>query len=299
MPLDPEVAAFLERAQASDTKARGEMTVAETREFMRDMSPLGGDAPALARVENREIAGVPVRIYAGSEDKDLPVLAFAHGGRFFSGDLDTHDTLCRGLAAQSGCLVVAIDYRLAPEHRFPAAVEDVSAVVDWLGTNAGEIGGDGARLIVGGDSAGGNLAAVAAIESDVSLKGMLLIYPMTDATCSMGSYETYATGYGPGAADMKRGWDLYLPEEANRRDPRTSPLWATDVSGLPPAFVLTAEYDTLRDEGEQFARLLEEADVPVTTARYAGAIHGFVQFTGVLELGRRAVSEMASWLRTL
>ncbi|MCP5109693.1 MAG: alpha/beta hydrolase [bacterium] len=297
MPLHEQVAAFLERAKASGAKPRSEMTVAETREFMRGMRELGGEPPELARVEDRQIAGVPVRIYADSVDGPLPVLAFAHGGRFFSGDLETHDTLCRTLAAQSGCLLVAIDYRLAPEHRFPAAVEDLSLVLDWLGANATEIGGDPSRLGVGGDSAGGNLAAVLALASPAKLSCLMLIYPMTDATCSSGSYDSFATGYGPGAEDMKRGWDLYLPEGVNPRDPRISPLWAKDVSGLPPTYVLTAEYDTLRDEGEQFARLLEEADVTVTAARYPGAIHGFLQFGGVLELGRRAESETAAWLR--
>ena len=193
--------------------------------------------------------------------------------------------------------MVAIHYRLAPEHRFPAAVEDVCSVVEWLSEHASEIGGDPSRLGVGGDSAGGNLAAVAAMVARSKLACQLLIYPMADATCTTSSYETFASGYGPGADDMKRGWELYLPEGANPRDPRVSPLWATDLGGVPPAFVLTAEYDTLRDEGEEYARMLYESDVPVTFARYEGAIHGFVQLGGELELGRRAVAETTAWLR--
>jgi len=307
VPLDPEVKTLLERAAASGAPARSAMTVAETREFMMEMRALGGEPPRLPRVENRTVPGpvgaIPVRFYAPAEQGNLPVLVFFHGGRFFSGNLETHDTVCRVLAAESGWMVVAVDYRLAPEHKFPAAVEDAWAVVEWMAAHAAEVGGNPELLAVGGDSAGGNLAAVAALLAREAggprPACQMLVYPMTDATCSLASHTAYASGYGPGSEDMRRGYREYLPEGADPRDFRVSPLWAPDFSGLPPAFVLTAEYDSLRDEGEQYAQALEEAGVPVVRARYEGAIHGFFQFGGVLALARKANQEAAAYLRAI
>lgn len=307
MPLDPEVKVLLERAAGSGAPPRSAMTVAQTREFYLGMRSLAGVPPELPRVEDRDVAGkggpVPIRVYAPEVRDRLPVLVYFHGGRFFSGDLETHDTVCRILAVESGWMVVAVHYRLAPEHTFPAAVEDAWSVTGWLGEHAGEIGGDARRLGVGGDSAGGNLAAVTALEARAwggpALACQLLIYPMLDATCSLRSHVTCGSGYGPGSEDMQRGYREYLPEDAGLKDPRVSPLWVSEVSNLPPAFVLTAEYDSLRDEGEQYARAMEEADVPVVLARYEGAIHGFFQLGGVLALGRKANREAAAYLRQI
>jgi acetyl esterase len=191
-------------------------------------------------------------------------------------------------------VVVAVDYRLAPEHKFPSAAEDAYAVAASLAV-------DSARVGVCGDSAGANLAAAVALmareRGGPALRCQMLVYPMLDATCSFPSHTQYATGYGPGSADMQRGWHEYMAGDTDPKDGRLSPLWAADLSGLPPAFVLTAEYDSLRDEGEEYARRLERAGVRVEFRRYEGAIHGFFQMAGVFQLGRRALGHAAGYSR--
>ena len=202
-------------------------------------------------MENLVLAGyLRARQYWPVADAALPLLVYFHGGRFISGDLESHDPICRMLAIAANCRVLAVDYRLAPEHRFPAAAEDARLAVEWAL-------GQGIAVAVAGDSAGANLAAGAALaHRGAALRCQVLIYPMIDATCSEPSYTEFAEGYGPGAADMKRGWREYLPEGADPRDPLASPLFAADLKDAPPAWVLTAEYDTLRDEGEAYARRL-------------------------------------------
>jgi acetyl esterase len=288
VPLDPELAAFLESQKK--LPPRSGMTIAETREFMRQRVALAGVAPEMHAVQDRVFAGVPCRIYTPYDEAEAPVLVYFHGGRFISGDLETHDPLCRTLAAESGCRIVAVDYRLAPEHPFPDAVEDALAVVKFAVANHDHVA-------VGGDSAGANLAAVAAHELRAQLAGQLLIYPMIDAVCGSRSYQEFAAGFGPGALDMQRGWREYVPANVDLRNPQVSPVYADDLTELPPAFVLTAEYDTLHDEGEAFAARLQAADVPVTLSRYDGAIHGFLQLGEVASLAREAITECADWLR--
>lgn len=304
MPLHPELERYLARAAASGAPNRGAMSVAETREFYRGMAALAGEAPNLPRVEDIRIPGgrgtVTVRVYDPSERGNLPVFLYIHGGRFFSGDLETHDPVCRMLAARSGWMIVAVDYRLAPEHKWPAAVEDCFAASIWLAANAAAIGADPEWMGIGGDSAGGNLAAVVAQlrrHAEPKPVGQLLLYPMMDATCSLSAHTEFARGYGPGSDDMRRGYDLYVPDGIDRRDPRISPLWAADFSGLPPTCIVTAEYDSLRDDGEEYAWKLRQAGVPVAVRRYDGAIHGFFQLAGVCELGREAVRNAANFLR--
>jgi acetyl esterase len=290
VPLDPEVAAYLEGQKK--LPPRGAMSVAETREFMRRRVALAGTPPELERVEDRAIARVPCRIYSPGAGDDLPLLLFFHGGRFFSGDLETHDPLCRTLAAESGCRVVAADYRLAPEHKFPAAVEDAIRVTRAVTAN-------NPKVAVCGDSAGANLAAVVAREESEWIACQALVYPMIDATCSLPSYAEFAGGYGPGAEDMRRGWREYMPPGTDPKDPRLSPLWAVDLLDLPPAFILTAECDTLRDEGEEYARRLSKAGVSVTLSRYEGMIHGFLQLGSAVHRAQEAISECARYLRDM
>ena len=290
MPLDPEVAAHLERQKGQPP--RSSLDVAATRAMMRRSAALAGDAPALARVEDVVLPGaVRARQYWPALADELPVVVYFHGGRFFSGDLESHDPVCRILAVSAGCRIVAVDYRLAPEHRFPAAAEDAGSAVEWAlrqGVPAG----------VAGDSAGANLAAGAALAHRGSaLRCQLLIYPMIDATCASPSYAEFGDGYGPGAADMRRGWSEYLPEGAGPRDPLASPLFAEDARGVAPAFVLTAEYDPLRGEGEAYAQKLVQSGSLVQARRYLGMIHGFFTMQGALRAAREAMNDAAAFLR--
>jgi acetyl esterase len=290
VPLDPEVAALLERQK--DLPPRSSLDLAATRDRMRRAGALAGEPPALPKVEDILLPGrLGARQYWPSLQDGQPIVVYFHGGRFLSGDLESHDTICRLLALEAGCRVVAVDYRLAPEHRFPAAVEDASRAVAWALGQQVPVG-------LAGDSAGANLAAVAALERRNSgLRCQVLIYPMIDATCSSPSFAEYAEGYGPGAIDMKRGWSEYLAEGVDPRDPLASPLHTSDTAGVAPAFVLTAEYDTLRDEGEAYARKLIESGNLVQVRRYPGAVHGFFTMPGALRLGREALSEVAGFLR--
>jgi len=290
VPLDPEVAALLERQKS--LPPRSSLDVARTREMVRRAGALAGEPPKLARVEDMLLPGrIGARRYWPSADDGQPIVMYFHGGRFFSGDLESHDTLCRLLAIAAGCRVIAVDYRLAPEHLFPAAAEDACRAVEWLARQGVPAG-------LAGDSAGANLAAVAAlVQRGSGIRCQVLIYPMIDAACSSPSFETYADGYGPAAIDMKRGWSEYLPQGADPRGPLASPLYAEDLAGAPPAFVLTAEYDTLRDEGEAYARKLIEAGTPVQVRRYLGAIHGFFAMPGALRVAREAMEDVAGFLR--
>ena len=285
MPLDPEIAAYLETQKHQ--APRSALDIAATRARLREGAALAGPPAPLHRVENLVLAGyLRARQYWPSGSAALPLAVYFHGGRFISGDLDSHDAICRTLALAGECRVLAVDYRLAPEHRFPAAAEDAVLALEWAL-------GQGIPVAVAGDSAGANLAAGAALAcGGPRLRCQVLIYPMIDATCSLPSYAEFAEGYGPGAGDMKRGWREYLPEGADARDPRVSPLFAPDLCGAPPALVLTAEYDTLRDEGEAYARKLG-----VTARRYAGTIHGFFTMPGILQVARDAMGDAAGFLK--
>ena len=290
MPLDPEVAALLDRQKS--LPPRSSLDIAATREMMRRSAVLAGDPPALPRVEDLLLpGGVAARHYWPATEEWQPMVVYLHGGRFLSGDLESHDTLCRRLAIASGCRVVAVDYRLAPEHRFPAAVEDACRAVEWAAQM-------GVPLAVVGDSAGANLAAVAAqTHRTAGLRCQVLIYPMIDAACGFPSYTGYADGYGPRAIDMKRGWAEYLPPASDPCDPLASPLYTRDLAGLAPTFLLTAEYDTLRDEGEAYARRLMGAGNAVQVRRYLGAIHGFFAMPGALRIAREALHDVVAFLR--
>ena len=283
MPLDPEVAALLERQKT--LPPRSSLDTVATREALRRANALAGEPPALARLEDIVLPGaVRARQYWPTVDDRLPIVVYFHGGRFISGDLDSHDTLCRLLAIAVDCRVVAVDYRLAPEHPFPAAEEDAIRAVEWACRQS-------APVAVAGDSAGANLAAVAALaHRSAGLRCQVLIYPMIDPTCSTASYREFAEGYGPGAIDMQRGWSEYRPAGC-------APLDA-DARGVAPSFVLTAEYDTLRDEGEAYARKLVDAGNSVQLRRYDGTIHGFFTMPGTLRVAREALREVAEFLRS-
>jgi acetyl esterase len=229
------------------------------------------------------------------------VLVYFHGGGWVIGNPDTHDNLCKALANRSSARVVSVDYRLAPEHRFPAAPEDCYAATCWVAERGAEIGVDGARLAVAGDSAGGNLATVVALmardRGGPRLRHQVLIYPVTDCDFDTPSYRDNAEGYLLTRDAMRWFWDHYLPDPDLRTNPYAAPLRAEKLAGLPPATVLTAEYDPLRDEGEAYAARLREAGVPVEATRHHGQIHGFVQLLDVFDAARRAVDELGLALR--
>jgi acetyl esterase len=244
---------------------------------------------------------ISVRIYTPAGSTPFPVLVYLHGGGWVIGNLDTHDGTCRALANAAGCVIVSVDYRLAPEHRFPAAPEDAYAATQWVATNAASIGADPSRIAVGGDSAGGNLSAVVALmardRGGPSLCFQLLVYPVTDGTTQSASYRDNADGYFLTKDMMEWFWNHYVRDAADRRHAYASPLRAESLNGVPPALVITAEFDPLRDEGEAYAARLREVGVPVVLTRYDGMIHGFFGMGAMLSQGTSAINEAAASLR--
>lgn len=305
MPLDPAAKAMMEQLQSGGGLRIEQMTPSEARQAFSAMSALDGELVEVASVTDAAASGpagsIPVRIYRPRDGEVLPVVLYFHGGGWVIGSLDTHDNTCRRLAMAADCVVVSVDYRLAPEHPYPAAVEDCFATLRWICDNAAALRLDGARVAVAGDSAGGNLAAVVAQmardHGGPSLCFQLLIYPATDSACDSASMVENAEGYFLTRDGMRWFWENYLGKPAAARAPYNSPLHAEDLSGLPPAYVITAEYDPLRDEGEAYARRLSESGVSVRTRRYEGMIHGFVSMAGMLSQGAEAVRDAAALLR--
>jgi acetyl esterase len=307
--LHPEARLLLEMMDAQPAPPLETLDPVEARASrLEPMKMLGGQPDALGRVEDLSIPGpggdLPVRIYANEPGGLRPALTYFHGGGFVFGNLDTHDAVCRALAKESGAVVISVDYRLAPEHKFPAAVEDSHAATVWAAANAASLGIDARRIAVGGDSAGGNLAAVVAMlcrdAGGPALALQVLLYPVTDfSTFETTSHRELAEGYFLNRAAMDWFSALYIASDDQKRDPEVSPLLARDLSGLPPALVITAEFDPLRDEGEAYAQRLREAGVAVTMTRYPGMIHGFVSMRGVLTGGRDAIREAAEAIRSM
>jgi acetyl esterase len=303
--LDPEIQQLVDQMEAAAPPAEREVPLDEARAAHdRDGVLLGGPGEEVASVRDLAVPGpggpIPVRVFRPAGDAPLPVVAYAHGGGWMLGSLDGFDPVCRALANASGALVASIGYRLAPEHPFPAGLEDVLAAVRWLAAHAPELDGDPARLAIAGDSAGGNLATVAARrlrdDGGPALRFQALVYPVCDRAPDTLSYRENSDGFGLTAQSMEYFWQLYLAG-ADGRDPDVSPLRADDLSGLPPAFVLTVDSDVLRDEGEAYARALEAAGVPVTLRRYDGAVHGFFRWLARARISRRAVADVGAALR--
>jgi acetyl esterase len=305
MPLDPQVKVLLEQLVAAGGPALDEMSPEEARTMFVAIAALAGPPEEVASVDDRQIPGpagnIPVRIYTPADGAaPRPAIVYFHGGGFVIGNIDSHDATSRQLANLVGAVVVSVDYRLAPEHRSPAAAEDSYAATKWVADNAGALGVDAGRIAVAGDSAGGNLAAVTPLlardRGGPAIAFQLLIYPVTDLTMSQPSIEANAEGYLLTAASLRWFYDHYLGETGDPKDPVLSPLFASDVSGLPPTHVVTAEFDPLRDEGEAYAERLREAGVPVTVKRYDGLIHGFFGMSLVVDASRAAVLEIAAQL---
>ncbi|GIF95618.1 alpha/beta hydrolase [Catellatospora citrea] len=306
MPLHPQVQAMRARREASDTPQLYTLSVDEARAAdLASIQASGGDPEPVAEVVDREIDGpdgpLPIRIYRPVSGDELPVLVYFFGGGWTLGTIDTSDAVCRSLANAVGCLVVAAGYRLAPEHKFPAAVHDCHAAVRWVAANAAAIGADPARIAVGGDSAGGNLAAavtlLARADGDLPLAGQLLVYPNTDHRSHTASLREGTDPYLFNATSVAWYWANYLATPEDGLNPLASPLRADSLAGLPPALVVTAEYDPLRDQAEEYARRLGREGVPVTLTRYDGMVHGFFCMGGELDAGRRAMAQAADQLR--
>ena len=263
---------------------------------------LSGPGEPVAEVRDLEIDApggpIPIRVYRPEADGPLPVVAYFHGGGWMLGSIESFDTVLRALANAAGVAVLSVGYRLAPEAPFPAGLDDSICALRWAAAEARTLGADPERLAIAGDSAGGNLATVVArrLRDDVPLRAQVLIYPVTDAGCNTASYREFGERHGLTAASMQRFWNLYL-DGAEGLQPDASPLRADDLAGLPPAFVLTAGFDVLRDEAEAYVEALREAGVEVRHSRYAGAIHGFWRWLAVTRLARAAVDEVAGELR--
>ncbi len=292
----------------------GELSLVEGRtveqaraENLAGVPVVSGPPLPMARIENLAIPGpareIPARLYVslGAPRPPQPLLVYYHGGGWVIGDLETHDGLCRFLAEHSGCRVLSVDYRLAPEDPFPAAVEDAAAALAWAAERAGDLGADPSRVAVAGDSAGGNLAAAACLQ--VRDNGgpqpamQALLYPVTDAVGGQASRDTFAEGFLLTRNDMDWFEGHYLPDGCAPDDPRVSIMRAPDVSNLPPAYVATAGFDPLRDEGEIYATRMREAGVKVALQRHAGLIHGFANLTAICPSARTAMLEVAGALR--
>jgi len=277
------------------------------REGYRASRVLAGTPEDIFKVEDRSISSVngeiPLRLYVPNAEGNLPIVVYFHGGGFTAGDFDTHDTPLRALANRSGCLIVAVGYRLAPEHPFPAAPEDCYNATVWAAENAAQIGGNPNQIAVAGDSAGGDLAAVVTLmardKNAPKLSYQVLIYPDTDLTESSASWTEFATTNSPIITREGKlaAISMYVPRDVDVKNPYVSPLYAESLTGLPPALIITAEFDPQRDEGEAYARNLKEAGVEVKHIRYDGMIHGFFQMAGVLAQGKEAIEEVANSLK--
>ncbi|HEV2216532.1 MAG TPA: alpha/beta hydrolase [Candidatus Dormibacteraeota bacterium] len=304
--IDPDAQRYLDETAALDLPSLAVQGPVEARRHNHDRAPsLAGAVEEVALVRNGRLPGpageLHYRLYSPLPDEKLPALLYLHGGGWVYGDIDTHDSVCRGLARRADCAVLSLDYRLAPENPFPAAVEDAWAGLEWLHQHARDIGGDPDRLAVAGDSAGGNLSAVLALRArdrgGPRITAQVLIYPVTDCDFNTTSYREKATGYGLTSESMFWFWDNYVAEPARRTDPDASPMRATDHRGLAPALIITCELDPLASEGVAYADLLERSGVSVEHIHELGMIHGYIRMAGVTSRTRKSWDDCARFLR--
>ncbi len=310
--LDPDAAFVFKAFQEAGRPAYETLSPTEARDYyLQARLVTNPEPPELKSVAPLAIPSprgpIPARIYTpkilNQANGLAPGLVFFHGGGWVIGDLDTHDVVCRSLADEGGIVVISVDYRLAPEHKFPAAVDDAIAATTWIAAHAGEAGIDGARLVVGGDSAGGNLAAVVAISArdgdGPAIAGQLLIYPATDFAMTHPSHREPETSILLTHSVIRWFRDHYLNDAADVHDWRASPARAPTLNGLPPAYVLTAGADPLRDEGDEYAGRLKQAGVAVTHRTFPGQFHGFFTMGKLLPQANVAAREIGVWLRSL
>lgn len=305
MPLDPQVAIYLEQQNNSGIPPRYTLPVEVAREQTRQSARLWGEPEPIEEVRDRVIAGpggdLPLRIYTPTGTAPFAGLVYFHGGGWVVGSLETHEALCRSLANKAGCVVVAVDYRLAPENKFPAAFEDCYAATEWVIANAADFQVNPDQIAVGGDSAGGNLAAAVCLqarEKGLPIVFQLLIYPIVGYyNPGTASYLENAAGFGLSRAEMIWFTEAYLASPAEAKNPLAVPLEAENLAGLPPALIITAEYDPLRDEGELYAEKLQQAGVEVTLKQYKGIIHNFIRMGTLFDQAGQAQAYVASKLR--
>lgn len=285
------------------------LSVSGLRQFLEELSRIEGEPIEIGNVNEFEIGEpdneIKVRIYAppGMPSETLPVLVYFHGGGWVAGGLQSCDSLCRFITKKSNCIVVSVDYRLAPEKQFPIPLEDAYRATAWVNRHAEEINADPDRVAVGGDSAGGNLAASVALlareRNDFELTHQLLVYPPMDASCGSSSYEENSQGYFLTKADMEWFWSHYLRSDINGRNPYASPRRAADLSGLPSTTIITSEFDPLRDDGKEYATRLREDGVDVDYTCYDGMIHGFFRRVNDMEVARKAVTSSCERLSSV
>ena len=309
MALDPESQRILDLVAAANRPAWVTLSPQDARAQYLSLRPASqGPRPDGIAVTDRTISGlggpIAIRLYrpkAVAAGDKLPALVFAHGGGWLFGNLDSHDVLCAQLAIEAGIAVMAVDYRLAPEARFPAAFDDVVAALKWVAGNGPSVGIDPGKLAVGGDSAGGNLSAAAAIwardNSGPRLRLQVLAYPVTDFVARTESYRRFYDGYGLNAVTMEWFFDHYVPNKDDRADWRASPLRAKSLAGLPPALVVTAGYDPLRDEGRAYAWRLQQEGTVADLVEFGGMMHGFLSAPMLLHGARRGTTIVAAALR--
>lgn len=305
MPLDPRAEQLLAELARNPWPPLDELTPQIARQLMDEASAALGEKEPVDSITDRVVLGseceIPVRVYRpGGEN--LPIVVYFHGGGWVIGSVDSHDGYCRALANAAKAIVVSVDYRLAPEHRFPAAAEDAYETAYWVGQNTKALGGRSGPIIVAGDSAGGNLAAalaqMARDRGGPSIASQILIYPVVDSDFETGSYREFAEDYFLTREAMMWFWDHYCPETSHREHAYASPLRADDLSDLPPAVVITAEYDPLRDEAELYAGKLQEAGVNTQLSRYDGMLHGFTRRLTLFDQAKQALDEVAAAIQT-
>src|SRR5260370_7289006 len=303
LKLDPAVRHILEGLDALGGPPLEDLPVGEARQAIEGMKALAGEPEAMARVEDLEIPGpggaLTMRIYTPEgEASARPGFVYFHGGGWVVCNLDSHDNICRALARRAGAVGIAVDYRLSPEAKFPAAIEDCYVAAEWVAANGARLGLDPGRLAVAGDSAGGNMATVVALKSrdqnGPAIALQALVYPVTDLHGDTHSREEFAEDHFLTRASMDWFFGHYLARPEDASHAHASPLLAGDLRGLPPALVITAECDPLRDEGEAYARRLEQAGVPVTYRCYPGAVHGFFSMLGVLPPAQQPADHITS-----
>jgi acetyl esterase len=307
MPLDPQAQQILDEGKASGLPPVYHLSVEKARDRLTAAFSTKGEPEPVFKVENTKIPGpvfeIPLRIYYPNSNVGIPILVFFHGGGWTVNNLETHDGICRSLTNDAQCIVVSVDYRLAPEHKFPAAIEDAYIATQWVSNNAASIGGDANRIAVGGDSSGGTQAtvvcAMARDRGGPAISFQWLGYSPTDYYLpGSPSYTELATGYSMNRDWMIWFWNHYLPSDIDVNNPYISPLRSPDLTGLPPAFIMTAEYDPLRDEGEAYAKKLKDAGVKVIHKRYEGMMHGFLLQRHRIDVAKKAYNDLIANLRS-